>query len=154
MIEIGKFAPDFSLMDSEGKTHTLSEFIGKNVVIYFYPKDDTPGCTIEACEFRDSNKDLSNLNAVVIGISKDKSESHKNFIKKYDLNFLLLSDPEHKTIEEYDSWKESTFMGKKYMGTQRNTFIIDKKGKLTSIIRNVTPKGHSKQVIAELSKLD
>lgn len=152
-MEIGSKAPEFNLLDSNGKKHSLSDFSGKNVVLYFYPKDDTPGCTIEACEFRDSNEDLKNLDAVVIGISKDEGESHRKFIEKYNLNFLLLSNPDSKVIEAYESWGERKFMGKTYMGTMRNTFVIDKKGKIAAILKDVNPKGHSKQVIEELLKL-
>ncbi len=124
-----KQAPDFSLKDQTGKTRHLKEYVGKWLVLYFYPKDDTSGCTAQACSFRDGRDDIAQLgNTEVVGISKDSVASHEKFAKKNHLNFTLLSDPDHSVIEAYDSWKLRKFMGREYRGTQRNTFIISPDG--------------------------
>ncbi len=143
-------APGFSLPDKSGKLHSLADFAGKTVVLYFYPEDDTSGCTIEACEFRDARQEFLARGAVVIGVSKDSRESHARFEEKYGLNFLLLSDPSHEVIASYGSWGLKKFAGKEYEGTFRNTFIIDADGRIRKIFTNVTPKGHSKQVLETL----
>jgi len=149
-----KKAPDFKLKDQNGKSHSLNDFSGKWLVLYFYPKDDTPGCTTEACSFRDSRDAIAELgNASVVGISKDSVQSHAKFTNKYELNFTLLSDPTHKTIEDYDSWKPLKFMGKEYMGTQRNTFIVNPKGEIVKEYIGVSPSTHVAQIINDLNTL-
>ena len=143
-------APDFALKDSEGVEHALADYIGKWVVLYFYPKDDTPGCTIEACGMRDSRDDLIALGTEVIGVSRDDAASHEKFKAKYNLNFTLLSDPDHKTMEAYGAWGAKMF-GK--IGVQRKTFIIDPQGQVVKVYGRVTPVGHGDQVVAELKSL-
>jgi len=141
------------LPDQNGDAKTLADYAGKWLVLYFYPKDDTPGCTTEACSFRDEREAIADLgNAEVVGISKDSVRSHKKFIDKYHLNFTLLSDPEHKVIEAYDSWKPLKFMGREYMGTQRNTFIITPDGKIAKEYIGVDPKTHAAEIIADLKE--
>ncbi|MGB4768580.1 MAG: peroxiredoxin [Candidatus Saccharimonas sp.] len=143
-------APSFSLKDSEGATHTLEQYRGKWIVLYFYPKDDTPGCTVEACSLRDARDDVAALGAEVIGVSADDSESHDTFTKKHELNFTLLSDPAMKTIEAYGAWGPKMF-GK--LGIQRKTFIIDPQGQVVKVYGRVTPLGHGAQVVADLQLL-
>lgn len=145
-------AADFSLQDQNDKTHKLADYRGSWLVLYFYPKDDTPGCTTEACSFRDDYSEISKY-AKLVGISKDSVASHAKFAQKYDLNFPILSDPDHKTIEAYSSWTPKKFMGKDYLGTERNTFIINPDGMIAKEYRGVTPKGHSQQIIADLESL-
>lgn len=144
MIALNKKAPDFELEGSDGKKHTLDEFRGKYLVLYFYPTDDTPGCTTEACGFRDMTGEMRKLGAEVVGISKDSLESHDKFKNKYKLNFLLLSDPKYKTIKEYEAYGDKGIFG---MGTIRKTYIIDKAGKIVKIYPKVKPDGHSKEVV-------
>ena len=127
-IKLNKKAPNFKLIDQSGKDHQLKNFIGKNIVIYFYPKDNTPGCTKESCSFRDLNKDFSSLNTIIIGISKDSPESHQKFIEKFSLPFLLLCDEDTKMMQEYEAWGEKQMYGKKYMGIIRSTVIINTEG--------------------------
>lgn len=147
-------APDFSLPDQDGRIHTLADYKGKWLVLYFYPKDDTPGCTKEACSFRDERSDIENKgHAAVIGISKDSVSSHKKFIDKYHLNFTLLSDIDHSIIEAYGSWKPKKFMGKEFLGTERDTFLIDPNGNIAKEYRGVDPKTHASQIIADLASL-
>ena len=149
-----KPAHNFSLQDQNGETKTLADYAGKWLVLYFYPKDDTPGCTTEACSFRDERDVIAELgNAEVVGISKDSVKSHKKFMDKYGLNFTLLSDPEHTTIEVYDSWKPKKFMGREYIGTERNTFIISPEGMIAKEYRGVEPKTHAAQIISDLKAL-
>lgn len=149
-----KKASDFSLADQNGVLHSLADFRGKWLVLYFYPKDDTTGCTKEACSFRDEREVIASLgNAEVVGVSKDSVRSHKKFAEKYDLGFTLLSDPEHKVIEAYGSWKPLKFMGREYMGTQRNTFVIDPEGNIVKEYVGVDPKSHAAQIIADLKEL-
>jgi len=149
-----KQAPDFKLPDQNGKLHSLSDYSGKWLVLYFYPKDDTPGCTAEACSFRDERELIASVGgAEVVGVSKDSVESHKKFADKYNLNFTILSDPEHETIEAYDSWKPQKFMGREYLGTKRNTFIIDPKGNIVKKYEGVDPKSHAAQIINDLKTL-
>ncbi|PIR80347.1 MAG: thioredoxin-dependent thiol peroxidase [Candidatus Levybacteria bacterium CG10_big_fil_rev_8_21_14_0_10_35_13] len=150
MLKEGDKAPAFRLKDFEGKIHSLSEFLGKKVVLYFYPKDDTPGCTKEACEFRDNYKEFENKNTKIIGISKDDEMSHSRFIKKHSLPFLVLSDPSHETIEKYGAWGERSFMGRKYMGTARMTLLIDEKGKIIKVFVNVKPDIHAQELLRSL----
>lgn len=147
-----KQAPDFSLPDQDGKVHSLTDYTGKWLVLYFYPKDDTPGCTAEACAFRDGHEDLAAL-AEVVGVSKDTMRSHKKFADKYHLNFTLLADPEHKTIEAFGSWQPKKFMGREFIGTNRDTFIINPSGQIIKEYRGVDPKTHATEIIADLKKL-
>jgi peroxiredoxin Q/BCP len=149
-----KHTPDFSLQDQDGATHSLADYAGKWLVLYFYPKDDTPGCTTEACNFRDERDAIAEFgNATVVGISKDSVRSHKKFAEKFGLNFTLLSDPDHAATEAYDSWKPKKFMGREYMGTERNTFIISPAGEIVREYRGVDPKAHAAQIIADLQTL-
>lgn len=145
-------APDFSLKDALEQTHKLSDYADKTVVLYFYPKDATPGCTIEAIDFSALKDDFKKNNAVVIGISKDSCASHQKFIDKESLTITLLSDPDHKVQDKYDVWKELQFMGRKYMGTERSTFII-KDNKIVKEWRKVKVKDHAKEVLEEVKKL-
>jgi len=153
MVKVGKKAPDFTLLNQDGKKVKLSQFSGQNVVLYFYPKDNTSGCTIEACNFRDTFSELSNLGAVVIGISPDTAESHKKFAEKYNLPFNLLADPEKKVLEKYGVWKEKSMYGKKYMGVERTTFIIDKNRKVRKIFEKVKVPNHHNEVLEYLKEL-
>jgi thioredoxin-dependent peroxiredoxin len=147
----GDRAPDFTLPSSTGKDVTLSDLKGKNVVLYFYPADDTPGCTKEACAFRDSLPKFDELDTVVLGVSKDSLKSHDSFIKKYGLTFTLLSDEDKKVNELYGTWAEKENYGKKYWGTERSTFVIGKDGKIKKIFRKVKVDGHEQQVLASLA---
>jgi len=147
MPAVGSLAPDFSLPDINGKTVTLSKLRGKKVVIYFYPKDDTPGCTIEAIGFRDTIALFEKKGVKVYGISKDDAKSHRAFTSKFSLNFPLLSDTSGKTIQAYGAWVEKNMYGKKYMGIQRSTFLIGEKGKILQVWSKVTPEGHSKEIL-------
>ena len=151
MLSTGDPAPDFTLSDADGNPVSLSDFKGQKVVLYFYPKDDTPGCTKEACGFRDAQDDYMEANAVVIGVSPDSEKSHQRFRDKYDLPFLLLADPERQAIEGYEVWKEKNMYGKKYMGVERSTFIIDEDGIVLEILRKVKVDGHVQSVLASLS---
>ena len=151
MVEEGKVAPDFSLPNADGELIELSSFKGKNIVLYFYPKDNTPGCTKQACDFRDSIQNYDDVNAVVIGISPDDEDSHRKFRDKFDLPFLLLADPDRKAIEAYGVWKEKNMYGKKYMGVERSTIVIDKDGTVVKIIRKVKVDGHIDSVLSMLS---
>ena len=147
-LEIGAKAPAFSMKtDGNGKV-SLSELKGKNVVLYFYPKDDTSGCTAEACGFRDQLPKFKKLDAVVIGVSRDSVESHDKFKKKYDINFTLGSDETGKVTEDYGVWVEKSMYGRTYMGVERATFLIDEKGKLLQVWRKVRVKGHVEDVLA------
>ncbi len=145
MLKEGDSAPNFSLFASDDSKISLDQFKGKTVILFFYPRDNTPGCTKEACNFRDD----FNLykNSVIIGISKDSIKSHKNFISKYNLPFLLLSDPDKEVLELYGVWKEKAMYGKRFMGVERSTFIIDPDGKIKKIFRKVKVDKHSKEVI-------
>lgn len=147
-------ASDFTLPDQHGDMHSLKDYAGKWLILYFYPKDDTTGCTAEACSFRDEREAIAELgNAEVVGVSKDSVSSHKKFADKYHLNFTLLSDPEHAVIEAYDSWKPQKFMGREYLGTKRNTFIIDPAGNIAKKYEGVDPKAHAAEIIRDLKEL-
>ncbi|MFY4776510.1 thioredoxin-dependent thiol peroxidase [Metabacillus sp. RGM 3146] len=146
-LEIGKKAPDFELQSDTGETVKLADFAGKYVVLYFYPKDMTPGCTDEACDFRDQHKSFEELDAVIIGVSPDPEERHQKFREKHDLPFLLLADTDHKAAEAYDVWKLKKNFGKEYMGIERSTFIIDKEGILIKEWRKVKVKGHVEEAL-------
>ena len=147
MLEVGDKAPEFNLESSDGGNVSLDQLQGKKIVIYFYPKDDTPGCTIEACEFRDSNKEIINAGAVVFGVSKDNITSHQKFISKFDLNFPLLSDEDGEMCVSYGAWGEKRSFGKTSLGILRITFLIDEFGVIAKIWKNVKPQGHSKEVL-------
>ena len=149
-MKVGQKAPDFSVKDDAGKTVKLSDLKGKKVVLYFYPKDDTPGCTTEACNFRDGIAAIKKLGAVVLGVSADSVESHQKFKKKFDLNFPLLADTDREIIEAYDVWKEKSMYGRKYMGIERTTFIIGKDGKITHIFPKVKVAEHADEVLEAL----
>ena len=153
-IEEGKKAPAFTLTADNGEKVRLSELKGSPVVLYFYPKDDTPGCTKEACAFRDAKTQLKKLGAVVLGVSPDDTESHVKFRDKYELNFPLLADPNHKVAEKYGAWREKNMYGKKSMGIQRSTFLIDAQGKVAKVWKRVKVDGHDQQVLDALAELD
>jgi peroxiredoxin Q/BCP len=146
-------APDFTLRDQDGKEHMLSQYRGKWVLLYFYPKDDTPGCTIEACTIRDQFKDFADIGAVVLGVSTDTVASHKKFADKYGLPFTLLADEYKEVVGRYGVFGEKKFMGKTYMGTRRTSFLIDPKGNIAKVYEKVKPEIHAEEVIAELKKL-
>ncbi|MGP7819239.1 thioredoxin-dependent thiol peroxidase [Niallia sp. 01092] len=150
-IIIGEKAPDFELNANTGESVKLSDFTGKHVVLYFYPKDMTPGCTTEACDFRDTHGEFENLDVVIIGISPDPVEKHKKFIEKHGLPFLLLADEEHKVAELYDVWKLKKNFGKEYMGIERSTFLIDKDGILVKEWRKVRVAGHVEEVLKTIN---
>lgn len=152
-IEPGKKAPDFSLPSDMGGKVRLRELRGKPVVLYFYPRDDTPGCTKEACAFRDRKAEMEKLGAVVLGISTDDVESHQKFREKYELNFPLLADTEHKVAERYGAWREKTRFGKTSMGIQRSTFLIDAEGTVCKVWKNVKVEGHDEQVLKALGEV-
>ena len=136
-----------TVLDENSQETTLKSLLGKHVVLYFYPKDNTPGCTKEACSFRDFNQDIQKLGAVVIGVSKDNHKSHQKFAQKFNLNFPLWSDPDHKLMEAFGAWGEKKFMGKTYMGTIRSTFVIDPKGKIIKVWEKVKPAEHAQEII-------
>lgn len=149
-LQVGKKAPAFSLPNQDGKVVSLSDFKGKKVVLYFYPKDDTPGCTKESCDFRDGIKDIRKCGAEVLGVSGDSVESHKKFVKKFNLNFPLLSDESKTMIRAYGVWKEKSLYGRKYMGIERTTFIIGENGKIDNIFSKVKVNSHLEEVLGEL----
>ena len=146
-LEVGQKAIDFVLKDSRGEDVALSSFKGKKVVLYFYPKDNTPGCTKEACAFRDAHKDFSDSNTVIIGISKDNVSSHSKFLEKFDLPFILLSDEEGKVIADYGVWLLKKNYGKEYMGIARTTYVIDEEGTITKVFPNVKVNDHVEKVL-------
>jgi thioredoxin-dependent peroxiredoxin len=150
MVEEGKPAPDFTLTSDSGQTVKLSDLRGKPVVLYFYPKDDTPGCTAQACGIRDDYGQFEERGAVVLGVSPDDESSHVKFKEKYGLPFTLLADPTHEVSEEYGVWKEKNYAGKTYMGVERSTFLIDSKGTVTKVMRRVKPDTHADDVLAAL----
>ena len=143
----GDMAPGFTANDQNGKSVSLSDYKGKDLILYFYPKDDTPGCTAESCSFRDNYQALLNKGFEVIGVSVDDEKSHQKFVNKYQLPFTLISDTDKKIVEDYGVWVEKNLYGKKYMGTARKTFIIDKEGKIKRIIEKVDTKNSSQQVL-------
>jgi peroxiredoxin Q/BCP len=151
MVEEGKPAPDFELSSDGGELVKLSSLRGKPVVLYFYPKDDTPGCTTQACGIRDVYADFRERGAVVLGVSPDDEASHVNFKGKYALPFTLLADPEHEVAERYGVWKERNLYGKKSMGIERSTFVIDAHGNVAKTMRRVKPDTHAADVLAALS---
>jgi len=149
----GKKAPAFKTLASNGKVVSLDDFKGKIIVLYFYPKDDTPGCTVEACGFRDSIKDFKKYNAVVLGVSPDSVLKHNKFIEKFKLPFILLSDEEKEICKAYGVWVEKSMYGRKYMGVARTTFIISKDGKILKVFEKVKPQEHTQEVLAFLKAL-
>lgn len=153
MLDIGDKVPDIRLPSSSGKDVSLTDYKGKKIVLYFYPKDDTPGCTTEACEFRDAIKSYEGLNAVIVGASKDSLKSHDKFMAKYNLPFELLSDEDLKLMEFFGVWKEKTMYGKTFLGVNRSTFLIDEKGVIVKAWRNVKVSSHVADVLDEIKKL-
>ena len=152
VLSAGEKAPDFQLKDSVGVVHSLSDYQGQTIVLYFYPKDDTPGCTKEACAFRDTFKDFKDAGVDVIGVSPDSETSHTKFTQKYDLPFTLLSDPDHKTCEAYGVWGLKKNYGREYEGIFRTTFIIGPNGDIKRVFKNVKPSEHVEEVLAEVRK--
>ena len=151
MLEIGMKAPEFTLNDKDGNTVSLSDFLGKKVVLYFYPKDNTPGCTRQACAFAAAYQGFQAKDVVVIGISKDSVASHQKFARKYDLPFLLLSDPELQAIQAYGVWQEKKLYGKVSMGVVRTTFIIDQQGNIKKIMPKVKPDTNAAEILSDLA---
>ena len=151
MIEEGKPAPDFELKSDSGDTVKLSELRGKPVVLYFYPKDDTPGCTTQACGIRDAYGEFERAGAVVLGVSPDDESSHVKFREKYELPFTLLADTDHAVAERYGAWGEKKFAGKRYMGVKRSTFVIGEDGTVKTVMQNVKPATHADDVLAALA---
>ncbi len=150
MVKIGDRAPDFKLDSAGGSSVRLSDFRGKKVILYFYPKDDTSGCTREACSFQENLSQLKKKGAIVLGVSADSVVSHEKFSGKYDLTFPLLSDETKEVCKAYDVWKEKSMYGRKYMGIERTTFVIDEKGVVKNIFSKVKVDGHTKEVLAVL----
>jgi peroxiredoxin Q/BCP len=150
VIEEGKPAPDFELRSDAGETVRLSDLRGRPVVLYFYPKDDTPGCTTEACEFRDAYDVFRERGVEILGVSPDDVRSHEKFKTKYELPFTLLADPDHEVAEAYGVWGERSFAGKKYMGINRSTFVIDEDGNIARAMLGIKPAGHAAHVLDEL----
>ena len=151
MIEVGQAAPSFSARNEENKDVNLEQFKGKKIVLYFYPKDDTPGCTIEAQDFSELKASFEEKNTVILGVSKDSAESHEKFCNKYNLGIQLLSDPEMDLINSYGVWREKNMYGKKSMGLVRSTFLINENGEIEKIWNNVRAKGHAAKVLEFLS---
>ncbi|MEC3796123.1 thioredoxin-dependent thiol peroxidase [Bacillus velezensis] len=152
-IEIGQTAPDMKLVNDSGEEVALTDFKGKYVVLYFYPKDMTPGCTTEACDFRDQHESFAGLDAVIIGVSPDSRDKHEKFKQKHDLPFQLLVDDEHKLAEAFDVWKLKKNFGKEYMGIERSTFLLDKEGRLVKEWRKIKVKDHVAEALRELEQI-
>jgi len=150
----GGKAPDFKAIAHDGSPVRLSDFKGRPVVLYFYPKDDTPGCTVEACGFRDLHAQLSRHKAVVLGVSPDSPASHDKFRAKFQLPFTLIADPQHEVAEKYGVWREKSMYGRAYMGIARTTFVIDARGKIAKVFEAVKPKGHDQEVLAAVTGLN
>ena len=151
MLQEGAKAPSFKLQDSQGKQHELSDYEGQTIILYFYPKDDTPGCTKEACSFRDNYSEFKQAGVEIIGISPDTVESHHKFSEKYDLPFTLLADPDHEVCEAYEVWGTKKSFGREYEGVFRTTFIIDPDGKIKHVFEDVKPSEHSQEVLEKVS---
>lgn len=147
---VGSHAPSFSLFDQSGKMHKLKDYAGSWVLVYFYPEDDTPGCTKEACRFRDSWNEIRRLRCTVLGISPDDTQKHAAFAKKYELPFALLSDPDHRISESYGTWVEKQFLGKRFMGIARTSFLIDAQGMIAKVYEHVKPETHADDVLTDL----
>ena len=152
MLQVGTKAPDFTLFDKDGNAISLSQFLGKRVVLYFYPKDNTPGCTRQACAFAGAYKEFAARGVVVIGISRDSVASHQKFAEKYELPFILLSDPDRVAIEAYGVWQEKKNYGKVSMGVVRSTYLIDKEGKIEAVMPKVKPDTNAVEILEMLSK--
>lgn len=152
-LSAGTLAPDFVLPDETGTLRRLSDYRGRPVVLYFYPKDDTPGCTTEACEFRDDYSAYTDADVVILGVSPDSVASHSKFKQKYNLPFPLLSDEGHKVCELYGVWGKKKFMGREYEGVLRTTFLIDAQGRIARVFENVKPAGHSREVLEAIERL-
>ena len=152
MLEIGTRAPLFTLLDKDGKEISLADYLGKKIVLYFYPRDNTPGCTRQACAFAAAYEEFKNQDIIVIGISKDSVTSHLKFAQKYDLPFILLSDPELEAIQAYDVWKEKKLYGKVSMGVVRTTYIIDEDGMIEKVMPKVKPDTNAAEILEYLSK--
>lgn len=150
MIKEGTDAPDFSLLDDANQERKLSEFLGKTVVLYFYPKDDTPGCTTEACSLRDDYSEFENAGVVILGVSPDSPKSHSKFKTKFNLPFSLLADENHQVCELYGVWGKKKYMGREYDGVFRTTFLIDPQGKILKVFKDVKPQGHSKEILGSM----
>jgi peroxiredoxin Q/BCP len=150
ILSTNTLAPDFTLLDEKGESHKLSDYLGKPVVLYFYPKDDTPGCTTEACEFRDAYKDYSDAGVTILGVSPDSSKSHANFKSKFNLPFTLLADEGHKVCDLFGVWGRKKMMGREYDGVFRTTFLIGSDGKIVKVFEGVKPAGHSAEVLEAL----
>ncbi|MFI5202602.1 MAG: thioredoxin-dependent thiol peroxidase [Candidatus Kapaibacterium sp.] len=153
MLKEGDKAPDFTAKDDQGRDVSLKDFRGKKVVLYFYPKDNTSGCTKEACDFRDNLGRIKRKDAVVLGVSPDSEKSHGKFKSKFDLTFPLLADEDKKLVNAYGVWKEKSLYGRKYMGVERTTFVIDEKGKIAKIFPKVKVAGHVDEVLAAISEM-
>lgn len=153
MVSVGKSAPTFSLDTDAGEKLSLKDLKGRPVVLYFYPKDDTPGCTVEACEFRDAFPRFKGSKAIILGISPDSVKSHQKFKEKFDLPFTLLADEDHAIAEKYGVWQKKSMYGRTYMGIARTTFVIDKDGKVAKIFEKVKPKGHAEEVEQAIDEL-
>ena len=151
MLEVGMKAPDFTLLDKHGNSVSLSDFLGKKVVLYFYPKDSTPGCTRQACAFAQNHSNFEDKNVVVIGVSKDSVASHLKFAEKYDLPFVLLSDPELQAIQAYGVWQEKKLYGKVSMGVVRSTYLIDEQGVIEKVMPKVKPETNAAEILAYLN---
>ena len=150
MLKIGTQAPSIKLPDQDGQMHSLEDYLGKKIILYFYPKDNTAGCTTQACSFRDLYPQFVEKDAIVIGISKDSVRSHKNFQEKHQLPFTLLSDPECEVIQAYDVWKEKKMYGRTYMGIVRSTYLIDEKGMIAKAFEKVKAKSNAEDMLGEL----
>ncbi|MFP4567498.1 MAG: thioredoxin-dependent thiol peroxidase [Candidatus Woesearchaeota archaeon] len=150
MLKEGDIAPSFSLKDQNGKVHTLKDYTGQKIVLYFYPKDNTPGCTKEACAFRDIYEEYKKNNILVLGISKDTEKSHKNFAEKHNLPFNLLIDENRDILEKYGAWTKKSLYGKMFMGIQRITYVIDEKGHILKVYPKVKPEDHAKQILKDI----
>ena len=151
MLEVGMKAPDFTLLDKRGNSVSLSDFLGKKVVLYFYPKDSTPGCTRQACAFAQNHSNFEDKNVVVIGVSKDSVASHLKFAEKYELPFVLLSDPELQAIQAYGVWQEKKLYGKVSMGVVRSTYLIDEQGMIEKVMPKVKPDTNAAEILAYLN---
>ena len=151
-LDVGKRAPDFTLTADDGSTVRLKDLRGRTVVLFFYPKDDTPGCTVEACEFRDAMPRFESIDALVFGISPDDVKSHVKFRDKFGLTFPLLADPDHAVAEKYGVWKEKTNFGRTYWGVERTTFLVDEEGRIERVYQQVSPEGHAPTVLGDLGR--
>lgn len=152
-LKVGDSAPDFELPDQDGKIHKLSDYQGQKILVYFYPKDNTPGCTIEACQIRDDFPKFNSIKAEVLGISTDSVESHQKFAQKHNLPFTLLADANKEVVKAYNVYKPKKFLGKEFLGTQRTSFLVDGDGKIAKIYEKVKPALHAEEVLRDLADL-